>query len=167
MSFRTSVDISDALHRRLVLTKTGRLLYAYGKYRSAKDAFGFVTGFFPSDFGVFLRRAACSNEVKVHQFIGFLRRLCSRGLWWPLWKTVQQTPTPTDVHSDDDTNTETSNEINMDTAHVNDITGYNSDASSNAPSSSYYDSNSDSDRQLEQGRMQSTGLRSLTGITAP
>ena len=154
MSYRTSANISNSIHRRISLTKSGRLLYVYGKYRSAYDAFGLVTGFIPSDFGVFLRRAACSNEDSVRKFLIFFRRLCSRGLWWPLWNAIQQ------AHPDEDHDPDVHDDIAISGA-INennipdDVTGYDSDVPYSA--SSYFDSNSDSDARFTAGDFEYDG----------
>ena len=49
----------------------------------ADAAFGFVTGFLPTDFVVILRQAAVRCGASVRFFLTYLRRDCSRLLWWP------------------------------------------------------------------------------------
>jgi hypothetical protein len=51
-------------------------------------ALDFVTGLFPTDFCVFLREFAQTNEGAVCRFMTWFRRFCSRELWWPIWSAV-------------------------------------------------------------------------------
>jgi hypothetical protein len=43
---------------------------------------------FPTDFCVFLREFAQTNEGAVRRFMTWFRRICSSGLWWPIWPAV-------------------------------------------------------------------------------
>ena len=145
VAHRTSGNISNAIYRRISLTHSGRLLYSYGKYKSSYNAFGLVTGFIPSDFGVFLRHTACSNEDSVRKFLTFFRRLCSRDLWWPLWKVIMQSHN-SDVDSDSDADSDISVPSgNNENTTPADVTGYDSDSPTSDSSSNNSDSNSNSD----------------------
>ena len=51
-------------------------------------ALDFATGLFPTDFCLFLREFAQTNEGTVRRFMTWFRRFCSRALWWPIWSAV-------------------------------------------------------------------------------
>ena len=122
LAYPTSDDLSDFLHRRLKMTPDGRLLYQYGKHVYAVDAFGLVTGFLPSDMCVFLRQAARTDDTCGRRFLTYLRRSCSRGLWWPLWKVV------TNANANNNPGT-VSEDVVLQQDGVADHTGYASDDS--------------------------------------
>ena len=44
------------------------MMYAYGKFKSSYDAFGLVTGFIPSDFGVFYVEQLATMKTQVENF---------------------------------------------------------------------------------------------------
>jgi hypothetical protein len=60
-------------------------------------ALDFATGLFPTDFCVFLRKFAQTNEGVVRRFITWFRRFCSRALWWPIWSAVSCPDNDTNV----------------------------------------------------------------------
>ena len=64
-------------------------MYAYGKQLYAVDAFAFVTGFPPDEFGIFLRKTTRTDDTCVRKFLTYLRRFCRRGLQWPLTKKIK------------------------------------------------------------------------------
>ena len=97
---------------------------------------------------MFLRRIACSNEDSVRKFLTFYRRLCSRAVWWPLWNGIIHARSPdADSELEDDSDTQASIDMTENNIPA-DVTGYDSDASSSDPSSSYSDTNSDPDARL-------------------
>ena len=48
-----------------------------------------VTGRLPTELGVVLRRLARSGSGEVCRFVRWLRRSCSRELWWPTWAAAR------------------------------------------------------------------------------
>ena len=82
---KSAAVLADFLHRRLTMTSDGCLLYS----GDACMALDFATGLFPTDFCIFLRDFAQSNEGTVRRsWCGWNRRFCSRALWWHVWSAI-------------------------------------------------------------------------------
>ena len=78
---KTAADLADLLQRRLQMTADGCLMYDGETNKAAQ----LVTGRLPTELGVVLRRLARSGSGEVCRFVRWLRRSCSRELWWPTW----------------------------------------------------------------------------------
>jgi hypothetical protein len=113
---KSSAILADFLHRRLTMTKENCLLYS----GDANMALDFSTGLFPTDFCIFLREFAQTNEGVIRRFMTWFRRFCSRALWWPIWSIISCPDNDhTDLNSSDDANGHPQDK-------TDDITGYNS-----------------------------------------
>ena len=82
---KPAADLADLLQRRLQMTADGRLMYDGETNKAAQ----LLTGRFPTELGVVLRRLARSGSGGVCRFVRWLRRSCSRELWWPTWAAAR------------------------------------------------------------------------------
>ena len=82
---KTAADLADLLQRRLQMTADGCLMYDGETSKAAQ----LVTGRLPTELGVVLRRLARSGSGEVCRFVRWLRRSCSRMLWWPTWAAAR------------------------------------------------------------------------------
>jgi hypothetical protein len=132
---KSAAVLADFLHRRLTMTSDGCLLYS----GDACMALDFATGLFPTDFCIFLRDFAQSNEGTVRRFMVWFRRFCSRALWWPVWSAVS---CPDNGSNDSNT----SDVSGGSERGADDITGYCSDTDcSNSDTSDNDDDDDDGD----------------------